>query len=108
MKGDAIRIPEIKAVGESGAELMTFPYHKAVPVSIRIYKADVLGAAKQVSADIRADALQYNVGFFPYQKKEEDAFPTGKQEKQDAQCKKGHIPFPQEENKPNQEAAAPD
>lgn len=86
---------------------MVFAYHKAVFVPFRISKADVLGAAKQVHADIRTDALQYGVGFFLYLKEEQDAFAAGEQEKQDAQGKKGHIPFPQEENKPNKEAAAP-
>ena len=56
-RGNAVRVPEIKAVGESGTELMSFPYHKAVPISIRIHKTDVLGADRQVPADIRADAL---------------------------------------------------
>lgn len=86
---------------------MVFAYHKAVFVPFRVSKADVLGVAKQVHADIRADALQHGIGFFLYLKEEKDAFPAGEQEKQDAQGKKGHIPLPQEENKPNKEAAAP-
>ena len=86
---------------------MVFPYHKAVLVPFCVCKADVLSAAKQVHADIHADALQYSVGFFLYLKKEQDAFPAGEQEKQDAQGKKVHIPLPQEENKPDKEAAAP-
>jgi hypothetical protein len=57
--------------------------------------------------DICAGALQYGVGLFLYLKKEKDAFSAGEQKKKDAQCKKGHIVFPQEENKPNKEAAAP-
>ena len=68
-------------------------YHKAVFVPFRVSKADVLGAAKQVHADIRADALQHGIGFFLYLKEEKDAFPAGEQEKQDAQGKKGHIPI---------------
>ena len=105
--GDAVRVPEIETVGASGSDLVACPYHKAVFIPFRIRKADVLGAAKQIHADIRADALQYRVGFFLYLKEEQDTLPTGEQEKQDAQGKKGHIPFLQEENKPNKEAAAP-
>ena len=86
---------------------MVFAYHEAVIVPFCVSKADVLGAAKQVHADIRADALQHGVGFFLYLKEEQDAFPAGEQEKQDAQGKKGHIPFLKEENKPNKKAAAP-
>ena len=105
--GDAVRVPEIETVGASGADLMVFAYHKAVFIPFCVRKADVMGAAKQIHADIRADALQYRVGFFLYLEEEQDAFPAGEQEKQDAQGKKGHIPFPKEENKPNKEAAAP-
>ena len=72
---------------------MVFAYHKAVFVPFRVSKADVLGAAKQVHAVIRADALQHGIGFFLYLKEEKDAFPAGEQEKQDAQGKKGHIPI---------------
>ena len=36
-------------------DLMVFAYHKAVFIPFRIRKADVLGAAKQIHADIRAD-----------------------------------------------------
>lgn len=79
--GDAVRVPEIKAVGESGADLMVFTYHKAVFVPFRVCKADVLGSAKQVHADICADALQYGVCFFLYLKKGQDAFPAGEQKK---------------------------
>ena len=86
---------------------MVFAYHEAVFIPFRVSKADVLGAAKQVHAGIRADAFQHGVGFFLYLKKEQDAFSAGEQEKQDAQGKKGHIPLPQEENKPDKEAAAP-
>ncbi len=92
-RGDAVRVPEVETVGESGADLMVFAYHKAVFIPFRIRKADVLGAAKQIHADIRADALQYRVGFFLYLKEEQDTLPTGEQEKQDAQGKKGHIPI---------------
>lgn len=60
---------------------MAFLYYKAVPIPIRIYKTDILGAAKQVPADIRADALQHSVGFFPYQKKKEGSLPAGKKRK---------------------------
>ena len=104
---NAVRVPEIEAVGESGADLMVFAYHKAVLVPFRVCKADVLGAAKQVHVDIHADALQHSVGFFLYLKKEQDAFSAGEQEKKSAQGKKVHIPFLKEENKPNKEAAAP-
>lgn len=79
--GDAVRVPEIKAVGESGADLMVFTYHKAVFVPFRVCKADVLGSDKQVHADICAGALQYDVGLFLYQKKEKDALPAGEQKK---------------------------
>jgi len=58
--------------------------------------------------DIRAGALQYGVGFFLYLKKEQDAFPTGEQKKHDTKCKKRHILFPEEEDKPNKETAGPD
>lgn len=63
---------------------MVLPYHKAVLISFCVSKADVLGATEQVHADIRADAFQHGVGFFPYLKKERDAVHTGEQEKQDA------------------------
>ena len=86
---------------------MVFAYHKTVFVSFRVGKADVLGAAKQVHADIHADALQHSVSFFLYLKKEQDAFSAGEQEKKSAQGKKVHISFLKEENKPNKEAAAP-
>ena len=87
-------------------DLMVFAYHEAVFVPFRVGKADVLGVAKQVHAGTCADALQHGVGLFPYLKEEQDAFPAGEQEKQDAQGKKVHISFLQEENKPNKEAAA--
>lgn len=67
----------IEAVGESGADLMVFAYHKAVFVSFRVCKADVLGSAEQVHVDICADALQYGVGFFLYLKKEQNAVSAG-------------------------------
>lgn len=79
--GDAIGFPEVEAVGESGADLMVFTYHKAVFVPFRVCKADVLGSAKQVHADICAGALQYGVGLFLYLKKEKGAFPAGEQKK---------------------------
>ena len=34
--GDAIGFPEVEAVGESGADLMVFTYHKAVFVPFRL------------------------------------------------------------------------
>nr|WP_289499921.1 hypothetical protein [Faecalibaculum rodentium] len=80
-RGNAVRVPEIKAVGVSGADLMVFTYHKAVFVPVRVCKAEVLGAARQVHADICAGALQYGVGLFLYLKKGQDAFPAGEQKK---------------------------
>ena len=100
-------VSEIETIEESGTDFMAFTYHKAVLVPVRVSKEDVLGAVKYVHADIRADALQHSVGFFSYLKEEQDALPAGEQEKQDAQDKKVHIPFPQEEDKPDKEAAAP-
>lgn len=43
---------------------MFFAYHKAVLIPFHVSKVDVLGVAKQVYADIHADALQHGVGFF--------------------------------------------
>ncbi|MCM1222212.1 MAG: hypothetical protein NC548_47860, partial [Lachnospiraceae bacterium] len=100
-------VPEIEAVGVSGADLVVFSNHKAVFIPFRVCKADVLCAAKQVRVDIHAGALQHSVGFLPYLKKEEDSFPARGQKEQDAQGKKGRIPVPEEEDKPDKEAAAP-
>ena len=79
--GDAVRIPEIEAVGDAGSDLMVFAYHEAVFIPFRVSKADVLGAAEQVHAGTCADVLQHGVGLFPYLKEEQDALSAGEQEK---------------------------